>query len=111
MGAWIADSRRKAIYRRDKCQCVYCGTRVGLKYAMTNWTLDHIVPRTLGGSNATENLITSCNLCNLRKGRLTLMRFLRMNANEYNPRRTVEHVLRIIAYRTGKPLDMKYQRI
>ena len=111
MGNWIALSRRRAIHKRDKCQCIYCGQKVTLKYALAYWTLDHVVPRALGGSNATENLITACPTCNKRKGKLSLMRFLHLNANDYNPGRTVEHVLRVIAYRTGKPLDMKYQRI
>lgn len=104
----ICDNRRRAIFMRDKCQCVYCGKRVTLKHALAHFTLDHIVPVVLGGSNATENLITSCELCNKRKGRLTLTRFLLLNENEYNAGRRAEFILRVIGYRTSKPLGRKY---
>ena len=110
---WIATARRKAIHQRDKCQCVYCGKRGLLRDLMGSqeWALDHIVPRALGGSNATENLITACQLCNSRKGRMTLKNFLRMNENEYNVGRTAKHCLRVIAYRTSKPINVKGVRI
>lgn len=104
----IHPMRRRAIFMRDKCQCAYCGKKVTLKEALLTFTLDHIVPVVLGGSNATENLITSCELCNKRKGRLTLQRFLLMNENEYNVGRRAEFILRVIGYRTSKPLDKKY---
>lgn len=104
----IHPMRRRAIHMRDKCQCAYCGKRVTLREALDTFTLDHIVPVVLGGSNATENLITSCELCNKRKGRMTLKRFLTLNANEYNTSRSVEFCLRVIGYRTSKPLDKKY---
>jgi 5-methylcytosine-specific restriction endonuclease McrA len=104
----INPNRRKAIFMRDKCQCVYCGQKRTLKQALCEYTLDHIVPVTLGGSGATENLITSCELCNKRKGRLTLKRFLKLNENEYNAGRSARHILRVIAHRTAKPLDRKY---
>jgi 5-methylcytosine-specific restriction endonuclease McrA len=31
-------------------------------------TLDHVVPRSLGGESSWENVVTSCAPCNLRKG-------------------------------------------
>ena len=104
----INPNRKRAIFMRDKCQCVYCGKKVTLAHALAHFTLDHIVPWVLGGSDATENLITSCELCNKRKGKLTLKRFLLMNENEYNMGRRAEFILRVIAYRTSKPLDKKY---
>jgi 5-methylcytosine-specific restriction endonuclease McrA len=55
---------RANIFRRDDYQCVYCGARSDL-------TLDHIVPRSMGGGDTWENLATACQNCNTRKGNRT----------------------------------------
>lgn len=52
---------RKRIYGRDKNQCGYCGSK-------KNLTIDHIVPRSRGGGNTWENLVTCCSNCNTKKG-------------------------------------------
>lgn len=56
--SWITKKRRAAIYARDGRCCVYCtrGDR-GL-------TLDHLRPRSKGGSHASGNLVTACSTCN-----------------------------------------------
>jgi 5-methylcytosine-specific restriction endonuclease McrA len=59
-----AESRRlsrRAILARDGFRCQYCGSTRHL-------TIDHIVPRSRGGLNSWENVITSCAPCNVRKG-------------------------------------------
>jgi 5-methylcytosine-specific restriction endonuclease McrA len=53
---------RKAIFARDHYQCQYCG-RTGLKM-----TIDHLVPRRLGGTFSWENLVCACHACNAKKG-------------------------------------------
>ena len=53
---------RRAIFARDGWRCVYCGSAGG------RLTLDHVVPRSRGGSSVWENVVTSCAPCNLRKG-------------------------------------------
>ena len=52
---------RRAVLARDGFRCQYCGNTRHL-------TLDHIVPRSRGGSNSWENVVTSCAPCNVRKG-------------------------------------------
>jgi len=42
-------------------QCVYCGSR-------ENLTLDHVIPKTLGGRTDSTNLVPACGTCNLQKG-------------------------------------------
>ena len=66
-------ARRLKIYARDCWRCVWCGCRVaiGAKARSRHLALahlDHILPRCLGGSNASENLITSCKRCNDKRG-------------------------------------------
>jgi 5-methylcytosine-specific restriction endonuclease McrA len=55
---------RANIFRRDLFQCVYCGSRQHL-------TLDHVVPRSHGGRDTWENLVTACQTCNTKKGNRT----------------------------------------
>lgn len=56
-GMWIRPHKRLAVYLRDDMACVYCG-------AEENLTLDHLRPRTKGGSNSDSNLVTACTGCN-----------------------------------------------
>ena len=55
---------RRNIHARDLFRCHYCGTR----FSPRDLTVDHIVPRSLGGRDTWDNLVTACVLCNSRKG-------------------------------------------
>ena len=50
------------VFRRDQYICQYCGKR------KADLTLDHVIPRRLGGSHTWENLATACRKCNHQKG-------------------------------------------
>lgn len=70
-GRWIKTADRLALYERDGWTCQICGESVN----RTPWandpkdaTLDHIVPRSKGGSHDAENLRTACQLCNALRG-------------------------------------------
>ena len=52
------------IYARDENTCQYCGRR----FRRAELNLDHVVPRSRGGSTSWENVVCSCIPCNLRKG-------------------------------------------
>jgi 5-methylcytosine-specific restriction endonuclease McrA len=56
---------RKNILERDRHTCQYC-TKRGEQL-----TLDHIIPRSRGGVDSWENLVTACMRCNVRKGNRT----------------------------------------
>ena len=73
-GKWIAPRRRKAIYLRDDLKCVYCGD--GIETEGFIFTLDHLIPQELGGTNETKNLVTACKACNSAKGAKSLRQFL-----------------------------------
>ncbi len=53
---------RKNILRRDNYQCQYCGKRT------TDLTIDHVIPKAIGGKDTWENLVTACMKCNNKKG-------------------------------------------
>lgn len=55
---------RRNIMKRDQHTCQYCGTKSDL-------TLDHVLPRSRGGEDSWENLVTACNQCNVKKGNRT----------------------------------------
>ncbi|MGK9369051.1 HNH endonuclease [Melioribacter sp. Ez-97] len=53
---------RKNILKRDGHRCAYCG-RGDLPL-----TVDHVVPKSRGGSDTWENLVAACLPCNNKKG-------------------------------------------
>lgn len=55
---------RQNIYLRDKYQCQYCGRKMD----GCALTYDHVVPRSMGGKTAWENIVTCCLPCNKKKG-------------------------------------------
>jgi hypothetical protein len=59
---------RKAILRRDKFSCGYCGKKLSSGHA----TIDHIVPKSLGGTSTFTNCVAACFKCNSKKGNQTL---------------------------------------
>lgn len=56
---------RRNILHRDRHSCQYCG------YTGDNLTLDHVVPRSRGGGESWENMVTACVCCNVKKGNRT----------------------------------------
>lgn len=56
---------RKNILERDRHTCQYCNKKG------EQLTIDHILPRSRGGSDSWENLVTACMRCNVRKGNRT----------------------------------------
>ncbi len=55
---------RRNIMKRDRHTCQYCGIKSDL-------TLDHVMPKSRGGKDTWENLVTACNHCNVKKGNRT----------------------------------------
>ncbi len=55
---------RKNILLRDRNTCQYCATVL----PSGELTLDHVIPRSRGGSSSWENLVACCHGCNRRKG-------------------------------------------
>ncbi len=55
---------RKNIFARDQNRCQYCGKR----FPTSELSLDHIIPRTLGGKSTWANIVCACTDCNKHKG-------------------------------------------
>ncbi len=56
---------RKNIIRRDGHRCQYCSK------SSPPLTIDHVMPKSRGGSDTWENLVCACVRCNNRKGNRT----------------------------------------
>jgi 5-methylcytosine-specific restriction endonuclease McrA len=53
---------RRAVFARDRWTCQYCGNGGG------TLTVDHVIPRSKGGTSGWDNIVTCCAPCNRRKG-------------------------------------------
>lgn len=66
---WITPMLRLAIYHRDGFRCVYCRKPRLKNYSGENLSLDHVVPRSAGGTDDPTNLVTCCRSCNSSRQR------------------------------------------
>lgn len=53
---------RREVFRRDNYTCQYCGKKT------SDLTIDHVIPRHLGGKHIWNNVVAACPMCNHRKG-------------------------------------------
>jgi len=55
-------SIREYIKERDVAgECIYCGSKTGL-------SVDHLIPRSRGGSESSDNAVMACKACNSSRG-------------------------------------------
>jgi len=52
---------RRNILKRDGYRCQYCGTK------SHELTIDHVIPKSRGGSDSWDNLVSACKECNNKK--------------------------------------------
>ncbi|MFC3442992.1 HNH endonuclease [Sphingobium rhizovicinum] len=63
IGSLFDDERLQLM---DAPTCVYCGSDESL-------SVDHLIPRAMGGSHAQHNLVRACRSCNSSKGKRDLL--------------------------------------
>ncbi len=54
---------RSNIFARDFYCCQYCGK----KFDQDSLTIDHIIPRSAGGKDSWDNVVSACKECNSKK--------------------------------------------
>lgn len=54
---------RRNMYNRDRYTCQYCAG----EFHYDSLTIDHVVPRSLGGRTSWTNCVTACKACNSKK--------------------------------------------
>ena len=55
---------RRNVLIRDGFVCQYCGR----EHTSRDLTIDHIIPKVQGGTNAWTNVVACCRACNMKKG-------------------------------------------
>ena len=67
---------RSFIFGRSGGKCVYCGAKAT--------EIDHVIPRSSGGTNSTHNLVASCKACNQMKSNKTLKEFGKLMGKDFS---------------------------
>ncbi len=60
----ISRFRKKVLFNRDDWSCQYCNKTL----TKNNITIDHIVPKCMGGQTTWRNCVVCCKTCNKNKG-------------------------------------------
>lgn len=94
---------RFEVFKRDGFECQYCGCPP----SKAPLQVDHIHPVKEGGTNSIDNLVTSCQPCNLGKG-ATLLSMVPQSLKD-KAKATKEHEAQIAAY--SKVMIAKRERI
>lgn len=76
---------RHTIFARDEHRCQYCGRR----FPTGQLSLDHVIPRSRGGTTSWENVVCACRGCNVKKGGRTPQEaHMKLVARPARPRRS-----------------------
>ena len=67
---------REFIFSKTKGRCAYCGAKAE--------EIDHIVPRSKGGTDSVNNLAATCRTCNEKKSNLSLKAFGKLMGKDYS---------------------------
>jgi hypothetical protein len=67
----VSNSLRFEVFQRDEHTCQYCGRRA----PEVELEADHLIPVARGGTDAFDNLVTSCRECNSGKSAKLIERF------------------------------------
>lgn len=78
-GRYVNRSQRERIIRRDNQRCFYCGIDV----PFDEIEVDHKLPKSRGGADTDDNLVTACRRCNQAKGTMTATEFMGAGGIEY----------------------------
>jgi len=113
----LTKSTKFQIFNRDGWTCFYCGNRLcrsikdGTSDAysreeLATWAcIDHVVPISAGGTDAHSNLVTSCRLCNARKGKRTLEEYRQKVSRSHNNYGRMADLLQEALSTSSTPFD------
>lgn len=62
----VSPSTRRVVRERAHRCCEYC--HADERWQFIRFTIDHVVPQSIGGSDADDNLALACRNCNERRG-------------------------------------------
>jgi 5-methylcytosine-specific restriction endonuclease McrA len=97
---------RENVYIRDNGECQYCGRPLHLykRNDKSEFTFDHVIPRSLGGQTTWENVVISCVDCNKKKGNKSAEQAgLELRTIPSKPKRLGNNLAIDIPWRVGMP--------
>lgn len=62
---WFSKDVKENILRKSDGVCAHCGCRIAVG---DNFTVEHVVPISKGGTNELVNIVALCHACNVTKG-------------------------------------------
>ena len=75
-GPLYQNKLRSFIFNRSGGKCVYCGNKAT--------EIDHVIPKSNGGTNSSYNLVASCKTCNQMKSNLSLKDFGKLVGKDFS---------------------------
>ena len=95
---------RKNIYHHYVSKCCYCGKR----FATPQLNLDHVIPRSKGGTTSWDNIVLSCIPCNTKKGSKTIEETnLTMH---YKPSKPLWRPTYAVSLKSGMKIKVSWQK-
>ncbi len=118
-GSLYQNKLRDFIFAKNNGQCAYCGNK--------GEEIEHIVPRSKGGTDSIHNLALSCRECNIKKGTLSLKEFgkiINKDLSHIEPRKlpkeaaiiqsarnyTIKEIAKIMEVETGEGWETSFNR-
>jgi hypothetical protein len=95
MGAGFSEKQRQDVWDKTAGLCWYCGIqtqRTTTYFLPDEFTIDHVVPWSEGGTHHLSNLVPSCRRCNRHKGTKSLEEYRAWLARRGLPHFTPEHI-------------------
>lgn len=104
---WSTDQKkaiRRALRARDGNNCFYCKVEFGTATVQSplRATIEHLEPRTNGGSNQLDNLVLACDVCNNRRGDQPIFDFLHSRGVYYGTLTGAMDYARMLSMVTGR---------
>lgn len=118
-GPLYQNKLRDFIFAKNNGQCAYCGNK--------GEEIEHIVPRSKGGTDSIHNLTLSCRECNIKKGTLSLKEFgkiINKDLSHLEPRKlpkeaaiiqsareyTIKEINKMMEVETGEGWETSFNR-
>ena len=75
-GALYQTELKSYLFKKHNGRCVYCGSKAA--------EIEHVIPKSEGGTDSVHNLVIACRKCNELKGKLSLKEFGKLMNKDFS---------------------------